>query len=75
MRLENEVLIIDTPLEDENVEEFYEAAKQDEIKTIRIENSNISSAALQVMWNLKDKEIEVEDEFLSKFFDNVKCGE
>jgi predicted transcriptional regulator len=75
MRIENNVLIIDDILEDDDVAEFYEATKQDEIEVIRVEAENISAGAVQILWNLKDnKKIEIEGEFLKKFFENVKCG-
>ena len=75
MRIDNNILIIDEVLEDENIQEFYEATKQDEIEIIRVEAENISAGAVQILWNLKErKKIEIESEFLSKFFENVKCG-
>ena len=75
MRIENNVLIVDDILEDDDVAEFYEATKQDEIEVIRVEAENISAGAVQILWNLKDnKKIEIEGEFLKKFFENVKCG-
>ena len=75
MRIDNNILIIDEVLEDENIQEFYEATKQDEIEIIRVEAENISAGAVQILWNLKErKKIVIESEFLSKFFENVKCG-
>jgi predicted transcriptional regulator len=75
MRIDNNILIIDDVLEDDDVAEFYEATKQDEIEVIRVEVENISAGAVQILWNLKEsKKIEIEGEFLKKFFENVKCG-
>ena len=55
MRIDNNILIIDDILEDENVTEFYEATKQDEIEIIRVEAENISAGAVQILWNLKER--------------------
>ena len=75
MRIENNVLIIDDVLENENVTEFYEATKQEGIEIIRVETETISAGAVQILWSLKNKKkIEIEGEFLKKFFENVKCG-
>lgn len=76
MKIENEVLIIDDVLRDEDVEEFSTALSQEQIKKVVIENDDISSSIVQALWcKSKEKEIEVESEFLKLFFENVMVGE
>jgi predicted transcriptional regulator len=75
MRIENNTLIIDNVLENENITEFYEATKQEEIEIIKVEVETISAGAVQILWSLTNsKKIEIESDFLKKFFENVKCG-
>ena len=71
MKIDNNVLIIDEALNDENIEELILAVNQDEIDTVNVLNDELSSGILQVLW-CSGKIIDVESEFLSKFFDNVK---
>jgi len=73
MKIENNVLIIDEALNDEKIEELMVALNQDEIDTIKIENDELSSGIVQVLW-CSQKKIDVESEFLSKFFENVKVA-
>ena len=71
MKIDNNILIIDEVLNDEQIEELIVAINQDEIDTIKVENDELSSGIVQSLW-CSGKKVDVESEFLSKFFDNVK---
>ena len=71
MRLENGVLIVDGSLTDENIDEFMASLSQEGIERVEVQNPDISAGIIQALW-CSGKKIDVEDEFLSKFFDNVK---
>ena len=44
---------------------------QEGIEKVEVQNPDISAGIIQALW-CSGKKIDVEDEFLSKFFDNVK---
>ena len=71
MKIENNILIIDEALNDEQIEELIVAINQDEIDTIKIINDELSSGIVQALW-CSGKKVDVDSDFLSKFFDNVK---
>jgi len=71
MKIDNNILIIDEALNDEQIEELIVAINQDEIDTIKVENDELSSGIVQALW-CSGKKVDIESEFLSKFFDNVK---
>ncbi len=71
MKLENNILIIDENLTDEHIDEFMVSLNQEGIERVEIQNPDISAGIIQALW-CSGKKIDVDDEFLSKFFDNVK---
>jgi hypothetical protein len=76
VNIEDNVLIIESELGDDMAEEFMAAASQDSIEKIVVKNENIASSIIQVLWCLKsEKEIEIDSQFLNKFFDNVKYSQ
>ena len=75
MKIENDTLIIDEPLDDDALEETKIAISQDGIKTISVENDDISTSIVQLLWCVsEDKKIEIQSEFLDNFFTNVKIN-
>ena len=72
MRTEDGVLYLDEAIEDESVEELVAILSQDDIKKVHISSSSIAPASLQLLLSTsKTKEVEVEDEFIKKLFENV----
>jgi len=74
MKIENDTLVIDESLMDEQIEEFLVAINQEEIQKISIQTEDVSASIIQAIWCSK-KNVEVDSEFLSKFFENVKVVE
>ena len=73
MKIEENTLIIDQPLDDDALDDTASAINQKEIEVIRIEDDNLSSSIVQLLWCAsKDKKIEIQSEFLNNFFTNVK---
>ena len=73
MKIEGQTIIIDTPMEDEEVYDLAKAAFSNEIQTIKIQNDSLSCAIVQMLWCLKkEKKIEHSSSFLEKLFENVK---
>jgi hypothetical protein len=73
MKIEENTLIIDQPLDDDALEEISATVDQEKIKIIKVENDNLSSSIIQLLWCAsKDKKIEIQSEFLNNFFTNVK---
>ena len=73
MRMEENTLIIDEPILEDKLEEFEASVNQSQIEKIIIEEENLHASAIQILWCL-DKEVEIESEFLQKFFENVKAN-
>jgi len=73
MRIEENVLIVDEPILEDKVDEFEASVNQAQIEKIVIEEDDLHASAIQILWCL-DKEVEVESEFLQKFFENVKAN-
>jgi len=71
MRIEENVLIVDEPILEDKVDEFEVSVNQPQIEKIVIENDDLHASAMQILWCL-DKKIEVNSDFLEKFFENVK---
>ena len=74
MKIEGKVLVLDGDIEDAMVNEFIEIINKNDIETIRLETSNISSLVMQQLFCIEadgDKEIICDDMFLAKFFKNV----
>ena len=73
MRVEDGVLILDSEVSDEMLDEFLDLSNQDDVKSILIETDNISSLVIQQLFCIREsKEVICDDEFLGKFFDDVK---
>jgi len=73
MKVEDGVLILDSEVNDEMLDEFLSLSNQDDVKSVLIETDNISSLVIQQLFCLREtKEVVCNDEFLSKFFDDVK---
>jgi len=72
MRIEENILIVDEPILEDKIEEFEASVNQAQIEKIVIEEDDLHASAIQILWCL-DKEVEVESEFLKKFFENVKA--
>ena len=76
MRVEEKKLLIDQPIENEQLGKFMELIKQNNLEGIIIDNSQLDSSIIQaIMCFAKDKEIECNDSFLSKVFDNIIYAE
>ena len=71
MRIEENILIVDEPILEDKVDEFEVSVKQPQIEKIIIKTDDLHASAIQILWCL-DKKIEIESEFLQKFFENVK---
>ena len=71
MRIEENILVVDEPILEDKIDEFEVSVKQPQIEKIIIENDDVHSSALQILWCL-DKNIEIKSDFLEKFFENVK---
>jgi len=74
MSIEEEKLIIDSPMSDEDIEEFLVTLSQEQIQKVIIKNDDIASSIIQAIWCSK-KEVKVKSEFLKPFFENVVVGE
>ena len=73
MKVEDGVLILDSEVNDEMMDEFLNLSNSDDVKSVLIETDNISSLVIQQLFCLKEtKEVVCNDEFLAKFFDDVK---
>ena len=75
MKVENEKLIIDEPLENEQLEELLENLNNKNIESITVENPQLDSSIMQAIMCSKVKNIECSDNFLKKIFDNVSYAE
>ncbi len=71
MRVEGEKIVIDEPVENEQLEGFMNEITQHEIKEIVIENPQLDSSVLQAIFCFKEKTIKCSDNFLNKIFENV----
>ena len=72
MKIEDNVLVIESELNDENASELLATIEQDSIEKIKIENDNISSSCLQILiCAKKDKPVEYNSSFLEKIFTNI----
>ena len=60
MKIENDTLIIDEPLDDDALEETKIAINQEGLRTIKVQNDNISSSIVQLLWCVsEDKKTEI----------------
>jgi len=72
MKIENNILIIDEEISDEEIEEFSISISQDGVNKIHVKNPNLGASIVQALLiKQKDIEIEVDDEILTKVFENV----
>ncbi len=72
MKIKDNTLIIDTEVGDEDIENFTTVMAQDEVKKIEVKTPNLGASIIQALLiKKKDTEIEVDDEILSKVFENV----
>lgn len=71
MRIEDNILIVDEEILEDRLDEFEVTINQPQIEKIVIQTDDIDARAVQLLWCI-DKKVEVESEFLSKFFENVK---
>jgi len=73
MKIEDNKLIIDCDVDDEMIDEFLKLVDENNVASIIIKSNNISSLVMQQLFCLKDtKKIVCEDQFLAKFFEDVK---
>jgi len=72
LKIQDNILIIDDEIGDEDIEEFMASIAQDSFNKIKVQNPNLGASIIQaLLLKKKDTEIEVEDEILSKVFENV----
>lgn len=72
MRVLDDCLIIEQPISDDSVLEFADAINRSEIKKVIVENSELGASIVQILLCKKrEKDIEVKDDFLEKFFENI----
>ena len=73
MRVEDGILILDSEVNDEMLDEFLTNANKKKVKSILIETDNISSLVVQQIFCIREtKDVVCNDPFLAKFFDDVK---
>ncbi len=71
MYIENETLYIDTRIDFEECEQLLQNSK--ESTKIIVQTNDIHPAAMQILFCLsKEKQIEVEDSFNQRLFENLK---
>jgi len=64
MKVEDGVLILDSEVNDEMMDEFLNLSNSDDVKSVLIETDNISSLVIQQLFCLKEtKEVVCNDEF------------
>jgi len=72
MKIENGVLIVDEPILDESVDMFYASINQSDIQKVIVTTADLGASIVQVLLqSSKTKNIEINDIFLKKFFENV----
>lgn len=71
MKIEEDTLILDEPVSEYMIEEFYTTIEQPQISKIIVENDDLHAGIIQILWCI-DKEVEVKSDFLKPFFENVK---
>jgi len=72
MKIENDKLIIDTPMSDMEIEEFLTSAKQSKINKIVIESDDLHASIIQAIWCMQSKKkVKVKVDFLKPFFEHV----
>lgn len=72
MRVEEGVLIIDTAVGDEMIEEFLTTLAQDGIDRVEVSCADLGASIVQALLAYSHKkEIEVHDPVLAKIFENV----
>lgn len=72
MKVEDDILIIEDEITDEQIDEFVLSLSQEGIKKIEVKTPNLGASIIQALLvKKKDTQIVVEDEILSKVFENV----
>lgn len=73
MKIDEGVLYISDPVEDEGIEELIAILSQEDIEKIEIATDTIDPASLQLLLcRSKEREVVVEDEYLKKVFKSLK---
>ena len=76
MKIEDNILVLDSDIDDEMMDEFLTLVENKAVESIQIETDNISSLVMQQLFCIKDnKKIVCNDPFLAKFFDDVRYQE
>ena len=72
MKIEQNRLIIDTPMSEMEVEELAASLRQEQVEEVIIQNDDLHASIIQVLWCFKEsKTLKVESEFLDPFFEHV----
>jgi len=72
MKIEDNKLLIDTPMSEDDVEELLAAIKQSQIDEIVVENDDLHASIVQALWCAKsNKKVTIQSDFLKPFFEHV----
>ena len=72
MRIEENKLIIDTPLSEMGTDELLASIKQDQISKIVVECDDLHASIIQLLWCIQnEKKVKIKVDFLKPFFENV----
>ena len=72
MRIEENKLIIDTPLSEMDADDLLTSIKQDQISKIVVESDDLHASIIQLLWCIKsEKKVKIKVDFLKPFFENV----
>lgn len=73
MKIEEGILYLNEPIQDEGIDELIAILSQDDIQKLEIESDSIDPASLQVLLcSSKTKEVSVSDEHFAKLFESLK---
>jgi len=72
MKVEENRLIIDTPMSEVDAEELLVSIKQDQISKIVVECDDLHASIIQILWCIKnEKKVKIKVDFLKPFFEHI----
>lgn len=72
MRIEDNKLIIDAPMNESDADELLVSLKQNQISKVIVECDELHASIIQILWCVKnEKKVKIKVDFLKPFFENI----
>lgn len=72
MKIEENGLIIDTPMSEMDADELLMSIKQNQISKVVVECDDLHASIIQILWCIKnEKKVKIRVDFLKPFFEHI----